>query len=413
MHRPYSLNFLIGICLFHILLWSCGGKKEYQPPPPKDLTLLQVQDYPAFSDDMDYDGLTKAIDQSLVYFNRLPEGQTLIFGEESYSVVDMRNAMEMFKHFIAAHPSEATLKQYVSEHFRVYSAGSTEANAVQFTGYYEPLLQGSRSPSETFPYPVYGKPKDIVTVDLSPFSEDFKNKKIVGRWTGDTLVPYYDRKEIDFENALEGIAPVLLWVSDPTSLFFLHIQGSGKAILENGQIVNLQYHAVNGRPYVAIGGILADEGKIPREELSMQSIRSYLHEHPEEKDALFIQNPSYVFFRESTEECPKGAINVTLTPGRSIATDLKIFPKGALSFVRTAKPLVDENGAIVQWEPFSRFVLNQDTGGAIRGAHRADFFWGNGSYAEIAAGHMNQTGEMYFLSPIISSLKETEKGTPP
>jgi membrane-bound lytic murein transglycosylase A len=218
----------------------------------------------------------------------------------------------------------------------------------------------------------------------------------VGRYTGQTVVPYYDRREIDDENVLAGKAEPLAWVKDPVDVFFLQIQGSGKVFLDTGQVVNVHYHGTNGRPYRAIGALLIQEQIIPKEEMSMQKIRAYLHAHPEEMAAVFNYNPSYVFFKLESEG-PLGYINVLLTPGRSIALDRRIFPPAALAFIQTKKPVVDSARQIDSWTNFSRFVLNQDTGGAIRGPGRADLFWGNGPYAEIAAGHLKHTGKLYFL----------------
>ena len=218
----------------------------------------------------------------------------------------------------------------------------------------------------------------------------------MGRLTEQTVVPYYERKEIDFENALEGKAEALVWVKDPVDIFFLQIQGSGKIYLDNGDVINVHYHTTNGRPYRSIGQLLIEEEKILKEEMSMQKIREYLREHPEEIENIFNYNPSYVFFKTEPDG-PLGNINVKLTPGRSIALDRKIFPPAALAFIKTKKPLIDTAGNIIDWTDCSRFVLNQDTGGAIKGPGRADLFWGNGHYAEIAAGHLQHPGKLYFF----------------
>jgi membrane-bound lytic murein transglycosylase A len=179
-------------------------------------------------------------------------------------------------------------------------------------------------------------------------------------------------------------------------VFFLQIQGSGKIFLDTGEVINVHYHGSNGRPYRSIGKLLIEEQKIPREEMSMQKIRSYLHAHPEEMASVFNYNPSYVFFKIEPEG-PLGSINVLLTPGRSVALDRRIFPHAALAFIQTQKPVLNSAGHIDRWVECRRFVLNQDTGGAIRGPGRADLFWGNGPYAEIAAGHLAHLGELYFL----------------
>lgn len=178
--------------------------------------------------------------------------------------------------------------------------------------------------------------------------------------------------------------------------FFLQIQGSGKIHIDGGGVLNVHYHASNGKAYRSIGNLLIEQGKIPRAEMSMQQIRAYLDAHPEEVSAIFSYNPSYVFFKIEPDG-PRGCLDVRLTPGRSLAVDRRIFPMAALSFIQTQKPMVDGNGAIVGWTECARFVLNQDTGGAIRGPGRGDIFWGNGPYAELAAGHMQHPGRLYFL----------------
>ncbi|MGD9411544.1 MAG: MltA domain-containing protein, partial [Desulfobacterales bacterium] len=267
---------------------------------------------------------------------------------------------------------------------------------VLFTGYYEPHLSGRLYQDDVYRYPIYALPDDLIKIDLSAFGEKYGRESIVGRYTGQTVVPYYDRKEIDEEDALVGKAEPLAWVKDPVDVFFLQIQGSGKIFLDTGAVINVHYHGTNGRPYRSIGRLLIEEQKIPKEEMSMQKIRSYLQAHPEEMAPVLNHNPSYVFFKLESEG-PLGYINVLLTPGRSIALDKRIFPPAALAYIHTKKPVVNGAGQIDSWTDCNRFVLNQDTGGAIRGPGRADLFWGNGPYAEIAAGHMAHRGRLYFL----------------
>jgi membrane-bound lytic murein transglycosylase A len=265
-----------------------------------------------------------------------------------------------------------------------------------FTGYYEPLLNGRRSISPEYQYPIYARPDDLLTIDLRAFSEKFGGEKLIGRTQNKSIVPYHDRREIEEGGALYGKARALAWVSDPIDIFFLHVQGSGKIIMEDGQVLNLGYDTGNGRPYRSIGQLLIEEGKISRAEMSMQRIRSYLNENPAEIQRVLNHNPSYIFFKV-TPDGPLGSISVKLTPGRSIALDRKIFPPAALSFVETQKPSIDAQGHITSWVECRRFTLNQDTGGAIKGPGRADLFWGSGPGAEIAAGHLKHPGKLYFL----------------
>lgn len=210
------------------------------------------------------------------------------------------------------------------------------------------------------------------------------------------VVPYWEREEIEKGNRLAEVAPPLAWLKDPVDIFFLQIQGSGKIYLDNNTPIHVHYDTTNGRPYRSIGKLLIDQGKIPRSEMSMQNIRAYLKNHPEEIEPILNHNPSYVFFKLE-KEGPIGFLDVKLTPGRSIALDRRLFPLSALAFIETQKPLIDGDGRIRKWSSFGRFALNQDTGGVIRGPGRADLFWGSGPYAEIAAGYMQHMGKLYFL----------------
>ncbi|NOQ20662.1 MAG: murein transglycosylase [Desulfobacterales bacterium] len=367
--------------------------------PPEELALVRKSTfaYPNFSDDLTFDGLEHSILKSIAYLQKVPADRSYQFGKDRFNAAHVMQSLQYFLDFIRTNPSSRELKKFIRSNYSVYqSIGRDQKGEVLFTGYYEPHLSGRLSPDEEFQFPIYALPTDLMKIDLSGFNEKYKGETIVGRYTGQTVVPYYDRREIDDENVLAGKAEPLAWVKDPVDVFFLQIQGSGKVFLDTGQVINVHYHGTNGRPYRAIGALLIQEQIIPKEEMSMQKIRDYLHAHPEEMTAVFNYNPSYVFFKLESEG-PLGYINVLLTPGRSVALDRRIFPPAALAFIQTKKPVVDSAGQIDSWTDFSRFVLNQDTGGAIRGPGRADLFWGNGPYAEIAAGHLKHTGKLYFL----------------
>jgi membrane-bound lytic murein transglycosylase A len=188
----------------------------------------------------------------------------------------------------------------------------------------------------------------------------------------------------------------IAWARDPIDVFFLHIQGSGILRFENGEYIRVNYNGQNGRPYLSVGRMLIEQGKISSEGMSMAAIRKYLEEHPEELTRILYANPSYVFFRKA-EAGSHGSIGVRLTAGRSVATDARLFPKGALVFLESKKPLLDGKGNIGLWKSYTRFGLNQDTGGAIRGPGRVDVFWGGGTFAQAAAGYTKQSGKLYFL----------------
>jgi membrane-bound lytic murein transglycosylase A len=300
--------------------------------------------------------------------------------------------------FVRRRPNHEALNRFLRRNFRVYRAvGNDGRGRVLFTGYFEPRLKGSLKRGNRYRYPVYARPDDLIKVDLGRFSERLAGERIFGRLEGRRLIPYFSRDEIDGQGRLVGRCPVLAWVQDPVALFFLQIQGSGRIYLDDGSTINVHYDASNGRPYRSIGKLLLERGEIAAEEMSMQRIRQYLQDHPQEMDSVLNHNESYVFFRLEAGG-PYGSLGVPVTPGRTIATDRRLFPPGAPAFIHTTIPEIDGAGRIHRWRSSRRLVLNQDTGGAIRGPGRADLFWGGGQYAELAAGHQRHPGSLYFLA---------------
>lgn len=350
-----------------------------------------------FGDDMDPDSLILAIRRNLEFLDRLNPGTVFHYGPHEFTLRQVRESQEAFLDLLSKRLDAGQLSREIKKKFLVYRATGRVGDAsVLFTGYYEPVYEGSLASDETFRYPLYGLPDDLMRIDLSLFSEKFKGESIVARIEGKKVQPYYSRYQIDAERVLEGKALEIAWLKDPLDVAFLHIQGSGRLRLRDGKELLVNYRASNGRPYRSIGRYMIEKGFLAREGMSMQAIRKYLTEHSEVLNEVLNYNPSYVFFQQ-VEKGPLGSLGVLLTPGRSIALDSRIFPKGALGFISCQKPLVNDRGDIVSWTPFSRFVLNQDTGGAIKGAGRADIFWGSGPYAELAAGHLQHEGELYIL----------------
>ena len=370
-------------------------KKEAQHP---EEALRQVRFLShAFRDDMDRDSLTLAIRRNLEYLDRLNPGTVFHYGPHDFTIQQVRESQEAFLDLLSKGLDAGQLSREIRKKFRVYRATGRVGDAsVLFTGYYEPMYEGSLASDETFKNPLYRPPDDLVRIDLSLFSDKFKGESIVARIEGKKVQPYYSRYQIEAEKALEGKALEIAWLKDPLDVAFLHIQGSGRLRLPDGRGVLVHYQASNGRPYRSIGRYMIEKGFLAREGMSMQAIRKYLTEHPEILNDVLNSNPSYVFFRQ-VEKGPLGSLGILLTPGRSVALDSRIFPKGALGFISCQKPLVNDQGDIISWTQFSRFVLNQDSGGAIKGAGRADIFWGSGPYAELAAGHLQHEGELYIL----------------
>ena len=260
------------------------------------------------------------------------------------------------------------------------------------TGYYVPELNGSRIRTPRFNNPVYRVPDDLLTIDLRSVYPELDGYRLRGRLEGNRVVPYYTRFELDQDSeALKGNE--LLWVEDPVELFFLHIQGSGSIRFDNGENIMINYGNQNGHPYRSIGKLLIERGELTRDQMSMQNIRAWAKQHPDQVAALLGENPSYIFFRELPAEMttPPGSLGVPLTPEVSIAIDPKTIPLGAPVFLSTTWPYNPR--------PLNRLMVAQDTGGAIKGAVRADFFWGLGQEAGALAGRMKQDGRMWVLLP--------------
>jgi membrane-bound lytic murein transglycosylase A len=332
------------------------------------------------------------------YYRKLPPETVLTFGPERVTAAEMLVSLQNL--LLIVENGSLSLEQKIEQIKNSYdlyrSVGSNSWGKVLFTGYYEPLISCRTTEDAAYTYPLYRRPDDIIEVDLKQFGNNFGTDRLFGRLEGKKVIPYYTREEIEQQNALSGRGLEVLWCADPVDIYILQVQGSGRADLGNGTIVGVLYDGQNGRPYKSIGKYLIDIGAIEREKVSMPVIREYLRTHPEDVRSILFQNQSYVFFR--VEDKPAvGNINVPLTPGRSIATDSRLFPKGALALIRSERPLLAEDGTVKEWIPFTRFVLNQDTGGAIRGPGRVDLFWGRGWEAELSAGNMKQEGKLYFL----------------
>ncbi|MBN2538599.1 MAG: MltA domain-containing protein [Deltaproteobacteria bacterium] len=383
------------ICLSIFFLAGCaviaperGEITPLVPVHPSELRTLE--------DDLDQPSLELAIYRSIQYYNRLPETREFLFGERVCTAGELKESLREFLKIIRMPVSNSDRTEIIKQTFDIYKSIGKHNGEILFTGYYEPILAGSFDRTPEYRYPIYRTPDDHVVIDLGQFREKYSGERIIARIEDGRAVPYYTRGDIDINGSLEGRGLEILWLSDPVDLFFLQIQGSGVVSLPGGDLVQVSYAQCNGHPYQSVGRLLVEQGKMSIEEVSLKGIKRYLREHPEEMLDILSCNESYVFFR-IVEEGPVGSLNVPVTPGRSIATDAGIFPKGALAFIRVKKPVIDEGGNIVSWEPFSRFVLNQDAGGAIKGPARVDLFCGRGNNAEIMAGHLKEEGVLYFL----------------
>jgi membrane-bound lytic murein transglycosylase A len=292
---------------------------------------------------------------------------------------------------------DAAARVFFEAQFTPYEVTTADGIDVgRVTGYYEPMLNGSRVRNDRYRYPLYAPPEDLLTVELGEIFPELKSERVRGRLDGKRVVPYWSRAEIDAGQAtLSG--GELLWLDDPIEAFFVQIQGSARIELADRSNIRVGYADQNGHPYRSIGRVLIERGELTLDKASMQGIKAWARQHPEALPSLLAENPSYVFFREIAADPvhgidgPIGALGVPLAAGRAIAVDARFLPLGAPVFLATTYPLSDAR--------LQRLVLAQDTGGAIRGALRADYFWGSGDDAGRNAGRMNQTGRMWLLWP--------------
>jgi len=399
---PEKLKRIFGVAIMLALLIGCVPKPPPEPvkPPVTPMAPLQrlgLEAYPRFEEGGDLGQLNRGIDASLSYLRRLPADRKIPFGVDAYTAAHLISSLEVFAGLIAASPSADRLNEVIRERFHVYrSVGRTNTGDVLFTGYYEPILPAGRTPGGEFSTPVHPKPLDMVEIDLSRFAADLKGRTIIGRYTGKTVIPYPTRKQIRETADFNAAAPPIVWLRDEVDLLILQIQGSGRVRLEDGTQLHILYAGSNGRPYRSIGKLLIDEGRISRQKMSMQAIRSYLRRHPKSKNRIMDHNPRYIFFK-AADDGPFGALGEPLTPMRSIAVDRTLMPSAALAFITVDLPLVTPDGKIDQWQPYAGFALSQDAGSAITGPGRVDLFMGHGLQAEVGAGHLKHPGALYFL----------------
>jgi membrane-bound lytic murein transglycosylase A len=293
---------------------------------------------------------------------------------------------------LGGNPAAPVVRKFVETHLQPWAVVNVDGSRNGLvTGYYEPLIKGSRTRSERYPWPIHGAPRDMLTIDFGDLYPEIRNLRLRGRIVGNKVVPYWTRAELD--RMPEVPAPTLLWAADPIDLFFLQVQGSGRVELPDGSKVRIGYADQNGHPYQSIGRWLVAQGELPLEKASMEGIKNWARENPRRLSELLNANPSYVFFRElpPSPGGPVGALAVPLTEERSIAVDPQTIPLGAPVFLATTWPMSDR--------PLRRLMLAQDTGGAIKGAVRADLFWGFGPEAGALAGKMRQQGQMWVLLP--------------
>lgn len=409
-----SLVILLASCERSTIKQAREAMRLTEPPAP-------------LNDDLSLEQLHKAIEDNIKRLKQIKTA-SLTFGPRVVSKEDYIMSLDYLAEQIKSETSETDFFKTVVKNFDFYEVyGKDKWGEVLITSYYNPVIPGSREKTSRYSQALFSVPYDLVTIRLDRFVESFDNlspikdqvleqKSQIGILRGrlippategasSTIVPYYSREEIENKQILNGQDLELAWV-DPVEAFFLHVQGSGTVRFEDGEELRIGYASKNGHPFVAISKFVLDA--IPRGKMSMQAIANYLRELPEEEMRKILnKNPSYIFFRKLKGK-PITSLGTEVVAGRTIATDKSFFPKGALAYMEFEKPVFTDRHSIqpVRWEPTSRFVLDQDTGGAIRSPHRVDLYWGKGREAGQHAGVMKNWGRLYYLVPRDEFLQE-------
>jgi len=359
------------------------AEQQKQMAKLPDYSLLQTADW------SDIDGL-QADNLSLAWPAWMQSCSTLVnkpMWKNACSAAQKLNADT------ASKPQTQAVLGYFQEYFSVYKASNLDGSEQGLiTGYYEPMLKGSRTKSAKYPNPLYGTPDDLITVELDSLFPELKFKRVRGRLVGNKLVPYYNRAEIETDTSpVKGRE--FVYIDDIIDVFFLQIQGSGLVQLDTGEQIHVGYADQNGHTYNSIGRLLIERGELTLAQASMQGIKNWARNNLDKLRDLLNQNPSYVFFRELPAGLPGplGALGVPILAERSVAVDPKFVPLGAPVFLSTTEPNTSK--------PLKRLMMAQDTGGAIKGGVRADFFWGAGANAGAKAGAMKQTGKIWVFLP--------------
>jgi peptidoglycan lytic transglycosylase A len=356
--------------------------------PPVSYTRTDLAGLPSWNSDRVSEALP-ALKRSCGKLRRQSDTDSIAPAEIGGTVAAWRGACDALSR-LSDGSGDGAVRDFLSTWFDAYEVRAGKSDGL-FTGYYEPELNGSLEWRAGFETPLLAKPSDLVLVNLGDWRTGLRGERIAGRLRSGRLIPYESRSEIE-SGALGNNAETLVWLDDPVDAFFLHIQGSGRIRLDDGRVLRVGYDGHNGHIYYPIGRYLVESGEIEREAVSLQTIRDWLHRHPDQMRGVMDRNPSYIFFRTINGDGPIGAQGVALTAGRSLAVDRRYIPLGAPVWLDVDYP--DESG-----RPLQRLVVAQDTGGAIKGAVRGDVFWGHGPTAAEKAGPMAASGRYYVLLP--------------
>lgn len=393
------IKFLVMIVMNAMLLSACSKVPLTGHNDSMRLTAAPAVVAPQ-ADDLPLASLAAAIDEQIRFLERKTNVTEFNLGGTLFTKQEYLAGLRRVAELCRQSRDSNELFDMVTKEFDFYEVyGKDGWGDVFLTSYFEPVIPGSKEKSERFSQPLYAKPKDIVQIRLKEFAATATDHRTLqGRIENGRLVPYYTRKEIDGEGKLNGKGLELCWV-DPVDAFFLQVQGSGTVLLENGEKLRINYAEKNGHPYKPVGSVFKDQ--IPTGQLNLHTIEQKLRSlSPTAMQLAMNVNPSYVFFRLNDQSAVT-YMGLPATDGRTIATDQRYFQKGLLGFLMFDKPHFKSIDSIQpeKFEPASRFVLDQDIGGAITGGGRVDLFWGRGAEAKQSAGVMKDKARMYYLAP--------------
>lgn len=375
-----------------LILAACERAPEQVEPKPTEaapalvLAAVGFEDIPGWGTDRLAEAFP-ALERSCARLMRAPAERTVGTDTIPMTAGDWRDACGALLQATAG----GDLAQVLAAEFKPFLASNNGAEEGLMTGYFEAELRGAAAPGPDFPHPIYRRPADHVIADLGAFDSALKGTRVIGRVEGGRFIPYPDRATLE-QSHLPGNGLELFWAADRIDVFLLQVQGSGRVVLPDGSVRRIGFDGHNGRPYKSIGRVLIDRGELQPHEASWSGIRNWIDRNPDKANGLLAENPRFIFFREIEGDGPIGAEGLALTPGRSLAVDRRFVPLGVPLWLDTTWPLEPDR-------PLRRLMVAQDTGGAIKGPVRGDFFWGYGAPALRQAGRMKSQGRYYLLLP--------------
>ncbi len=362
--------------------------------PPLNVTETTVPQ--SFLDDLDPESLRESIRRQLYILEGKAPLEQVRLGDLMVTQARLYDTLVEFENLLDAELSPEEFSQEIRERFYVVPVGTGQQHRVLFTGYYTPVIPASRTWSNEYHYPLYRKPSGGESMEASYERAMHSHRDYGFHLVASTRPVELTREAIDGREVLADKNLEVAWLKDQMEGYFLHIQGSGFLQFEDGQLEAVQYMGSNERPYKSVGRMMIRDGIITTGQGSMQGIKRYFHEHPEDIPKYLFKNERYIFFGMGGNG-PRGSTGAELLGGRAIATDKNLYPGGGLVFITADKPILNASNKIVDWQPFSRFVLDQDTGSAIKGRGRADLYFGIGEKAGAQAGRFMKRGKMFYL----------------